>query len=112
MSSVLSQWECDLIAIEDAYAPNVRSAAQLQKVVALAEVVAFAAGVLLRKVGPMSVKAAVSYGGQFPQDKKAIIDTVNMLFHLELTKDEDDIADSIAIAMAGEAAVRLQKVML
>ena len=99
-----------LVAIEDAYAPNVHSAARLQEIVALAEDLALAQNIPVVKIHPQTAKKAISFWGIRPENKADTVRIINMVCDLALTHLEHDTADAIAVAIAGEAAYREESI--
>lgn len=99
-----------LIAVEDALAPNLRSAAALQNVVMAVALVAQSTGVPIIKIHPSRVRPAIAFNGRTP-DSADVVATINMLFHLALADAQHDIAFAYAIAVAGEAQWRVEQIL-
>ena len=68
------------------------------------------AGIPIIKVHPSRVRPAIAFNGHTPASDE-VVDTINMLFGLNLTEDQHDTAFAYAVAMAGEAQWRASLIL-
>lgn len=111
--SAIDQWSPDLVAIENARGKG-QAAGKLQIIVRMSKQAAKDAKTPSVLIHPMQVKSAIAMFGSTPMSKEQVVEHINNLFGESLgdaiSNDENDLADAIAIAIAGEAHYKVEQI--